>query len=315
MTNTFKSITEIIENNQQNGISNGAISEVLAKTGLAGWDVRQTPVLYRAVTPDNLAGDERVLAGSYVTYRGDNGRPFPCIVKSRYTITQNEEGFKFLEALPELSSLTGGELVSGCYLMGTFGEIDLFGEKIRNYVFFTNSFDGSSRFIVALTPIRVCDNSVLNIASNAGMFGLGIKHTPSIADRLVLAQNILRQQQAANQGLIETATKARAVVIPHEKLDLLVADILDAGIPQRVKGVKNTISPKTIEAIVALYRESDIVKYSGTGYGLILAFAKYVNQFVIAQAINKERALFNNCLLNPNPLVAMAVRKILAYQP
>jgi hypothetical protein len=310
-TVNYNTIAEVLSANQREGINSTNVAEILAHSGLANWCVKQAPVQYQPRACQENGDEYQVLPGNYVNYRSDNGYAFPNIVKKRYTIVQNESGFSFLENVAGLEHISGGTLASGCYVMGSFGTMDVLGDTVKNYCFFKNSFDGTTRFIVALTPIRVSDNTVLNIAAASGMFAVGVKHTPTVNDRLALAKNILGHQQKSSVGVVETARKAYDVKIGVTDVEDKIREIVRKGTPQRVKGVDNNVTDEVLQDIMAHYYSSDIVRFVGTAYGIILAVAKYASNEVVAHSKNKELGIFNKCLLSPNPLVSAAVKILL----
>lgn len=133
-------------------------NEVLRMSGL-DWNVIQRDIF----TDINMQ-----VKGFKVNMRSTDNRVLG-VVTDRYQVVQNEEAFRFTEAL-----LGEGVIyeTAGCVQWGkrvwilakfpkTFRVVD---EDVCSYMVFSNSHDGSVAIKVAMTPIRVICQNTLNLA-------------------------------------------------------------------------------------------------------------------------------------------------------
>ena len=130
------------------------IEEAITLAGL-DWQVEQHPV--------HLENGEPV-EGYYVNMRSDTKKPLG-IVSARYTPVQNQEAFSWLSGIfgSEMHFETAGSLMNGrrvWVLMKIPSWVEVGGDAIGQYAFVSNSHDGKSSVITAITPIRiVCSNT------------------------------------------------------------------------------------------------------------------------------------------------------------
>ena len=184
--------------------------EVMEKAGL-DFSVDKCELVARM--PFSLNGDNRVneLMGdfayngnvyrdcpnAFATYRTDLNIPLG-IVKSKYEVVQNVDAFNFFD-----DAIGPGKAV--WQSAGKFGyghkiyisaklpfETDVHGDKVDNYLVFSNSHDGSSSINIMFTPVRVFCTNCLNSAFKNSDSYIRIRHTVSAKDRLQTGAEILR---------------------------------------------------------------------------------------------------------------------------
>lgn len=179
-----------------------SIDQALKWAGL-DWDVEQYPVAAK------LNGDYKVLLDDpdgespqplyYVNVRSDTKEPLG-IVTSRYQTVQNLSAFSFLNNL--LGSMmfeTAGSLMGGrrvWVLMKLPEYVEVGGDPIGQYAFVSNSHDGKSSVLVALTPVRIVCMNTLSMALNRAkgrdaQRTYTLRHTGDMSTKLAEARNVL----------------------------------------------------------------------------------------------------------------------------
>lgn len=111
------------------------------------------------------------------------------IVGSRYSIVQNEDAFRFTDALlgEGVTYETAGSLKDGkvIWLLAKLpNKYNILGDAVDPYIVFTNTHDGSGAVRVAMTPIRVVCNNTLNMALASAKRTWSARHTGNIDNKL-----------------------------------------------------------------------------------------------------------------------------------
>jgi len=145
-------------------------------------------------------GKEIQLDKKFLTYRNHPKKGLTAlgVVGSRYTPIQNIEAFDFLNHIADETGAvfeTAGSLGNGerVFMTMKFPESMMIGgvDTINNYIMAVNSHDGSSAFIVAVTPIRaVCTNTV-RLALNQAKSRVSLKHTIGATTKVQQARETL----------------------------------------------------------------------------------------------------------------------------
>jgi phage/plasmid-like protein (TIGR03299 family) len=118
------------------------------------------------------------------------------IVSDKYRIVQNEDAFKFTDAMlgegvtyETAGSLQGGRKV---WLLAKLPEKYIIaGDEITPYLVVFNSHDGSSGVKVAMTPIRVVCQNTLNLALSQAKRVWTTKHTENVMSRVQDARDTI----------------------------------------------------------------------------------------------------------------------------
>jgi len=176
-----------------------ASSDALAFAGL-DFEVVKHP-LY--AVPERKPNDMGVLDSipvprHFATVRTDRNTTLGVVGKD-YEVIQNRDAFAFFDALvgggDGIFYETAGALNQGARIFITaklpnyikVGNDDV----IEQYIFLTNTHDGSGSIIAAFTPIRVVCNNTLNAAVRNCSNMVKIKHTANAKDRLKEAHKVM----------------------------------------------------------------------------------------------------------------------------
>lgn len=186
-----------------------SIDQALEWSGL-DWDVLQRPVKVtvpiigektktKTITLDGSGEQEH--EGYFVNIRSDLMEPLG-VVTGRYTPVQNREAFSFLSSIfgSEMHFETAGSLMGGrrVWVMMRLPEfIEVGGDTVGPYAFISNSHDGKSSVVTAMTPVRiVCNNTLTAALSRAkgkdAQRTYTIRHLGNMDSKLREAQNVLQ---------------------------------------------------------------------------------------------------------------------------
>jgi phage/plasmid-like protein (TIGR03299 family) len=134
---------------------------------------------------------------AYCTYRTDTDMPLG-LVKQRYEVVQNLDAFNFFDdAIGENKAVwqTAGAFGYGHKIFVSAKlpiKTTVKGDKIDNYLVFSNSHDGSSSINIMFTPIRVFCTNMLNGALHSADTYIRIRHTKTVKERLRTGAEILK---------------------------------------------------------------------------------------------------------------------------
>lgn len=178
-------------------VNESQTSEQAIKLAGLDYEVKKEPIY--------LSNGE-IIPGSFATVRQDNKTPLG-VVKSRYEVLQNVNAFDFFdsivgkgEAIYETAGVLGkGETI---FITAKLPDYIRVGKEdlIEQYIFLTNSHDGSKPITAAFTPIRIVCNNTLNAALRTANNKITIRHTANLnsklneAHKLMGIVNLLKQE-------------------------------------------------------------------------------------------------------------------------
>jgi phage/plasmid-like protein (TIGR03299 family) len=178
-----------------------SIEEAIDKSGL-GWDVIQRGVKVTVpVLGSKTKTETKELEGYFVNLRADTMDPLG-VVTDRYTPVQNREAFSFLASIfgSEMHFETAGSLMGGrriWVLMKLPEFVEIGGDPIGPYSFISNSHDGKSSVLAAVTPVRVvCNNTLTAAVSRAkgrdAQRTYTIRHLGNMQQKLAEAREVMK---------------------------------------------------------------------------------------------------------------------------
>ena len=162
-----------------------ASAEALRLAGL-DWDVVQEPV---------YTGSKEMIKGYKANVRSSD-RKVLGVVSDRYKVVQNTDAFSFTDELlgKGVKYETAGSLQEGkkVWLLARMPkEYVIAGERIRPYLVFSNTHDGSGSVKVAVTPVRIVCNNTLNLALDNAKRSFSMIHTGNIQGKIQEAKDTL----------------------------------------------------------------------------------------------------------------------------
>lgn len=200
------------------------------------------------------------------------------VVTDRYKVVQNDEAFAFTDELigGDVRYETAGSLQEGrkVWLLAKMPAAKVAGDDVEPYLCFTNSHDGSGSIRVCMTPVRVVCNNTLNIALHGAQRQWATKHVGDMKYKMAEARHSLELAERYMLALDEYANVLANVTITDEKLDQILAEMFPIKEDDSERK-KNSVQAVKDEFMVC-YLSPDIMKFLGTGWGVVNAMADMV---------------------------------------
>lgn len=234
-----------------------------------------------------IEGEEIEMPKKFLTYRNHPKKGLTAlgVVGTRYTPIQNLEAFEFLNHIADETGAvfeTAGSLGNGerVFMTMKFPESMKLAsgqDVIDNYIMAVNSHDGSSAFIVAVTPIRaVCTNTV-RLALAQAKSKVSLKHTAGATAKVQQARETLGvvfAYQEAFEAEVEAMLSVKVSDAQYKKF-------IEAVIPEpKKKEVTdrqlNSIEKKRGE-LMALWNAPTQQNVAGTAWAAYNAVAEWAD--------------------------------------
>lgn len=240
------------------------------------------------------------------------------IVGSKYKIVQNEDAFKFTDALlgEGVTYETAGSLKDGkvIWLLAKLpNKYEILGDAVDPYIVFTNTHDGSGAVKVAMTPVRVVCNNTLNFALNTAKRTWSARHTGSIDNKLDEALETLKfadEYMKAQQKLFEDLYKIK---LNEFQVRQVINDILPIDEDDEKSKQKNENQQTIRNDILFRFKEApDLKDRESTGARLIQAVADTTSHIEpFRRTRNFEENRFKNAI-EGNTLLDKAILRLVA---
>ena len=148
-------------------------------------------------------------------------------------------------------------------------ETDILGDEIENYLFLSNSHDGTSGLTCGITNIRVCCNNTLQMAEKGAQRIWKIRHCASLKDKIIEAEESLGLALTYQERVAEDAERMARKKIDEKKFFEVFFKKLDLAEKNREKVMNN---------ILELYTgKDDLQNFRGSAWGMYNAVADYVS--------------------------------------
>ena len=242
-------------------------SDEAIKLANLGWEVVQEPVCLQ---------DGTIIPNFYANVRSDT-KDILGMVQNKYRIVQNKEAFDFTDNIIQNSKgiecryETAGSLFNGkrTFMLVRLPETDLVGDAVENYLFVTNSHDGTTGLIAGITSVRIVCNNTLQLAINGAQRTWNLRHTESIKGKQAEAEQALGLALNYTERVKEDAIKMAGQKVREE-----------AFFRELFK--KMNLSEKSTEkiglAIADIYHnKEDLQNFKGTAWGLYNSVADFVS--------------------------------------
>ena len=234
------------------------------------WTVEQFPVVAN--------GNE--VAGYFANVRSDTNEALG-VVRNRYKIVQNTEAFDFVDGIiankhVECRYETAGSLFNGrrIFLLVKLPNKELLGDDVENYLFFTNSHDGSSALTAGITNVRVVCNNTLQMALSGAERIWRCRHTTNIEGKKQQAKEALGLAVRYMDRMDTTAQEMFKKKINEE---LFFRNLFEAN----PTALADKSKEETISRIHLIYNEKDdLQNFKGTAWGMYNAVADYISNTV-----------------------------------
>lgn len=252
-------------------VEDAPTSEDAIKMAHLDWKVGQYPVESNGI----------VLPNYFANIREDINLPLG-VVKDRYRIVQNSEAFDFVDNIVGSDEIecryeTAGSLFNGkkIFLLVKLPTKELLGDEVENYLFFTNSHDGSSAFMAGVTNVRVVCNNTLQMAISGAKRTWYCRHTENIASKKQQAQEALGLAVKYMDSMDKVSEDLFKKKIDEEKFFRKLFN------SKYIKDWAEKSKETTIERMHIIYNEKDdLQNFKGTAWGMYNAVADYISNSV-----------------------------------
>lgn len=233
-----------------------------------------------------VEGKEISLDNRFLTYRNHPKKGLTAlgVVGNRYVPIQNLEAFEFLNHIADDTGAvfeTAGSLGDGrrVFMTMKFPEPMMIGgvDTINNYIMAVNSHDGSSAFIVAVTPIRaVCTNTV-RLALSQAVSKVSLRHTYGATAKVQQARETLgvvfRYQEEFEK---EVNAMLSIKISDNQFTDFIKKLVPEPKEKDASERMKNSVEKKRGE-MMALWNAPTQENVSGTAWGAYNAVAEWAD--------------------------------------
>lgn len=235
------------------------------------WTVEQFPVQANGMEIPNY----------FANIRSDTNQILG-VVRSRYNVLQNADAFNFIDDIIENNSdveckyETAGSLFNGrrVFMLVRLPDQKLVGDDVENYMFFTNSHDGTSALLAGITNVRVVCNNTLQMAIKGASRTWKCHHTKNIEARKHEAEESLG---LAVKYIYNLDTTAQEMAMKKINEEAFFRKLFDNEIEKHSeKRVKDTI-----EKIHLIYNEKDdLQNFKGTAWGMYNAVSDLISNSI-----------------------------------
>ncbi len=203
------------------------------------------------------------------------------IVRNRYKIIQNNEAFDFVDSIVQNKHIecryeTAGSLFNGrrIFLLVKLPNKILLDDDVENYLFFTNSHDGSSALTAGITNVRVVCNNTLQMALDGAERIWRCRHTTNLEGKKQQAKESLGMAVNYMSKMEDTALEMVQKKINEEAFFRKLFELNPTGLVDKSK-------EETISRIHIIYTEKDdLQNFKGTAWGMYNAVADYISNTV-----------------------------------
>lgn len=246
-------------------VEDAPTSDKAIKIAKLDWVIDQVPV----------SANGKEIPNYFANIRSDTKEALG-IVKGRYKVIQNTEAFDFVDGIIgnkeiECRYETAGSIFNGrkIFLLVRLPNKELLGDDVENYLFFTNSHDGSSSLTAGITNIRVVCNNTLQMALRGAQRTWTCRHTESISGKKQQAQEALGLAIKYMDSMDDTAEKMYQKKIDEEKFFRRLFEKNNFSLCE--KNIE-----QAIERMHIIYNEKDdLQNFKGTAWGMYNAVADY----------------------------------------
>lgn len=248
-------------------VNGNSVKEIILQAGL-DYEVIKEPI---------YTGSGEMIPGQFVT-RQKNEPVFFGTVGSRYEIIQNVDAFAFVDdMLPdglvfEKAGQTEGGMV---YIIASLDNYDIFGDKMKPYIIFQNSHNGSIPMKAALTTLRMVCQNQFTVAFKHASNVVKVRHTANANQRMAEAQRIMNEAITYRSGVAQLAEELHSIKLNSISANRIAAELFpytENDSKLRVERAEESRS-----ALLSIYRyDDDLANHRNTGWGMLNAYSDFV---------------------------------------
>lgn len=267
-----------------------------------GWDVVQKPTFLE---------DGTEIPNFFANVRSDTNEVLG-MVKDKYTIAQNKEVFSFMDNIinnskgVECKYETAGSLFNGrkVFMLVRLPETDLVGDKVENYLFLSNSHDGTSGLTAGISNVRVVCNNTLQMAEKGAQRIWKIRHCSSLQSKVAEAEMSLGLALTYQERVAQDAERMALQKVNEEKFFKEFFKKLD---------VSEKSKEKIMLDIRDLYTDKDdLQNFRGTAWGLYNAVCDHVSNAKPMRITDKTASWKMWNFMQGEPMIQTAQKILMA---
>ena len=248
-------------------VEDAPTSDEAIKIAKLDWTIQQIPVM----------ANGKEIPNYFANVRSDTNEALG-VVRGRYKVVQNTEAFDFVDGIIENKDVecryeTAGSLFNGrkIFLLVKLPNKELLGDDVENYLFFTNSHDGSSALTAGITNVRVVCNNTLQMAIKGAQRTWTCRHTDSIFAKKAQAQEALGLAVTYMDSMDKTAEELAMKTINEELFFRRLFEKNPTNLCEKNK-------EQAIERMHLIYtQKDDLQNFRGSAWGLYNAVADFVS--------------------------------------
>lgn len=241
--------------------------------------VETVPNLGSQVVTKPIFVDFKQVPGTVATVRESDGKILG-IVGDRYSVHQTEEAFSLLRAMKvegEVSFESAGIVRDGktVWILARVPEdFTILGDKIRQYLLFSTSFDGSSNTQCAFTPLRVVCWNTLTAAIKAAQRLVKLRHSGISANKFKEAAKLLGLHANYMAHLNAEAELLAKIPFGEARFQGLVE--LLVPVPEDVTDRAATMAERKTALLWKALDQEDLANVRENGWGAYNAVADWL---------------------------------------
>ena len=207
------------------------------------------------------------------------------IVSDRYKIVQNVDAFRFTDELlgGDVRYETAGSLRDGktIWLLAKLPETEILGDKVEQYLVFSNSHDGTGRVRVCCTPTRVVCMNTLNYAISTAKRSWSMTHAGNIEGKMEEAHKTLELAGKYISHLSIEADKFANTRMTDEQFNTFVLNLFPITDDMSDRQKNNAETNRS--NLIRCYGMEDIKKFEGTQWGVLNAVSDFATHIAPAR--------------------------------
>lgn len=274
-------------------------SEEAMRLARLDWDVIQKPIYT----------DNRLIDGFKANVR-DFDEKVLGIVTERYSVVQNRDAFSFTDELlgEGVSYETAGSFAGDkkIWLLAKLEGCKLAGEDFDPYLVFFNTHDGSGAIRVAITPVRVICQNMINLALRDSSRSWSCVHKGDIKSKLDEARYTLSHTKEYLEALDDEFGKLKSKSLSDAKVKEYVETLLPLKENEQSMVRRRNIEEMRKDLLYRYFFAPDLVDVEKSAYRFINA----VSDFATHTTKHKDTKHYQENLFdksaNGNPLIDRA---------
>jgi len=237
------------------------------------------------------------------------------VVTGRYKIVQNEEAFEFTDSIigEGVQYETAGVLDNGkrVWILAKMPETEILGDKIEQYLVFTNSHDGKGSIRVACTPVRVVCQNTLNAALHSATRTWSTKHMGNMASKLAEAHRTLQLASEYQSSLKNEAEILAGKPFSITQFEQFVDNLIPLPKDATSREQKNILLLR--DDLNIRYREApDLANIRGTAWGVLNAVSDFAMHKVPLRVSDKYQEKLFTSVIDGNKYIDHAYELLTA---